>query len=233
MRASASSAPAAGTRQRRKEARPQELLEAALDLFVEKGFAATRSEEVAARAGVSKGTLYLYYQSKEELLQEVIRAHCADHIADAVEVVQAHQGPIADLVPLLYRTWWRQLGETRASGILKLMMSEVRNFPDLAAFYIREVSEPAHRLVELVLRRGIERGEFREVAVPELARALSAPVLFLALNQHGLGACCPMGVDARAVIEAQIDLVLHGLRRRPAPASSSDNVARPRRAAPA
>ncbi len=239
MKATAPSAPAAGTRQRRKEARPQELLDAALDLFVEKGYAATRSEEVAARAGVSKGTLYLYYGSKESLLQGVIRTYCADHIADGIAVVNSYEGPTADLIPLLYRTWWQRLGETRASGILKLVMSEVRNFPDLASFYLREVSEPAHRLIELVLERGIARGEFRDVDIGDLSLALAAPVLFLALDQHGLGACVPGRHDPRAVIEAQIDLVQHGLRKPAATApvartargraASPDNVARKRR----
>ena len=95
QRALSSAAPPAATRQRRKEARPQELLDAALDLFVEKGFAATRSEEVAARAGVSKGTLYLYYPSKEELLKEVIRHNVVNQIAEGVEIVRQFEGSSA------------------------------------------------------------------------------------------------------------------------------------------
>ena len=84
LSAAASASPAPG-RQRRKEARPQELLDAALDLFVEKGFAATRSEEVATRAGVSKGTLYLYYPSKEDLLKEVVRQNVVNRIFQGID----------------------------------------------------------------------------------------------------------------------------------------------------
>src|SRR5215218_8282565 len=97
--------PPPATRQRRKEARPQELLEAALALFVEKGFAATRAEEVAQRAGVSKGTLYLYYPSKEELFKAVVRQSLAALIAEGMELVQQHEGNSSSLLELLLNTW--------------------------------------------------------------------------------------------------------------------------------
>src|SRR5260221_2603731 len=116
--------PAAVPRQRRKDARPQELLDAALDLFVERGFAATRAEDVAARAGVSKGTLYLYYPSKEELLKEVIRANVINQIAGGEELIRRYEGGTAELLAKVLRIWWERIGETRASGIIKLMTSE-------------------------------------------------------------------------------------------------------------
>src|SRR5512138_3141151 len=93
-------------RQRRKEARPQELLDAALDLFVEKGFAATRSEEVAVRAGVSKGTLYLYYPSKEELLKEVVRQNVVNRIVRAVDLIRHFDGDTSELLARVLRLWW-------------------------------------------------------------------------------------------------------------------------------
>ena len=143
LRASSPATVPAALRQRRKEARPQELLDAALDLFVEKGFAATRSEEVAARAGVSKGTLYLYYPSKEELLKEVIRQNVVNQIAEGVEHrPRTSRAAPSELLAQVLRLWWERVGETRASGILKLMMSEVRNFPEIAQFYVDEVIEP-------------------------------------------------------------------------------------------
>lgn len=206
-----SASPAA--RQRRKEARPQELLDAALELFVEKGFAATRSEEVAARAGVSKGTLYLYYPSKEELLKAVIRANLSREIAEAEDIVRNFEGPTAELLSYLMDEWWRRIGETRASGICKLIISEVRNFPDIAQFYLDEVVLPAERMIGGVVRRGIERGEFRAVPVDDVVRALMAPILFLMLHKHSLGACPNIDrrLDAPHIIAVQMDLVLHGL----------------------
>src|SRR5215216_2588672 len=97
---------AAAPRQRRKEARPQELLDAALELFVEKGFAATRSEEVAARAGVAKGTLYLYYPSKEDLLKAVVRENLSALIAEAASIAGSFEGTTQELLVLLMQTWW-------------------------------------------------------------------------------------------------------------------------------
>ncbi len=212
QRALSSAASPAATHQRRKEARPQELLDAALDLFVEKGFAATRSEEVASRAGVSKGTLYLYYPSKEELLKEVIRHNVVNQIAEGIEIVRAFEGSSSELLGNVLRLWWERVGETRASGILKLMMSEVRNFPEIAQFWIDEVTSPADRMVAEIVQRGIDSGEFRPVNVGDVVHALISPLLFLVMNKHSLGACLPSEkLDPRAIIEAQIDLVLNGL----------------------
>jgi len=212
LRAHPSAAPPATSRQRRKEARPKELLDAALDLFVEKGFAATRSEEVAQRAGVSKGTLYLYYPSKEELLKEVIRHNVVNQIAEGFEIVRGFEGSSAELLAFVLHLWWERVGETPASGILKLMMSEVRNFPEIAQFWVDEVTSPADRMIAGIVEGGIERGEFRPVKVPDVVHALISPLLFLVMNKHSLGACMPSALlDPRAVIEAQIDLVLNGL----------------------
>ncbi|HEX2540063.1 MAG TPA: TetR/AcrR family transcriptional regulator [Caldimonas sp.] len=211
---------AAPPRQRRKEARPQELLDAALELFVEKGFAATRSEEVAARAGASKGTLYLYYPSKEELLKEVIRQNVVNQIAEGVEIIRGFTGSSSELLAHILRLWWQRVGETRASGILKLMMSEVRNFPELAQFYIEEVTLPCNRMLGELVQRGIDRGEFRDVEVGDVVHALVGPLLFLVMNKHSLGACSAAArLDPMPIIEAHIDLVLHGLEPRPARAA--------------
>jgi AcrR family transcriptional regulator len=225
QRALSPAAAPASTRQRRKEARPQELLDAALDLFVEKGFAATRSEEVASRAGVSKGTLYLYYPSKEELLKEVIRHNVVNQIAEGIEIVRGFEGSSAELLGYVLRLWWERVGETRASGILKLMMSEVRNFPEIAQFWIDEVTSPADRMIAEIVQRGIDSGEFRPVHVGDVVHALISPLLFLVMNKHSLGACVASAkLDPRAIIEAQIDLVLNGLhapaRARPAAAKT-------------
>ena len=117
-RASSKTAPPApaSARQRRKAARPQELLEAALALFVEKGFAATRSEEVAAKAGVSKGTLYLYYPSKEELFKAVVRESFGTKIAEGVSELGKHQGTMAELLTWMLWSWWERMGRTPAGS---------------------------------------------------------------------------------------------------------------------
>ncbi len=189
-----------------------ELLDAALDLFVERGFAATRSEDVAARAGVSKGTLYLYYPSKEELLKAVISHNVVNQIAEGSEIIRQFKGGSAELLAMVLLLWWERIGETRASGIIKLMTSEVRNFPEVAQFYVDEVVTPSNQMLAQVIQRGVDRGEFRGVNVPEVVHALVGPLIFLVLNKHSLGACSvSFMLEPRAVITALIDMVLNGL----------------------
>ena len=204
----------AAPRQRRKQARPQELLEAALALFVEKGFAATRSEEVAARAGVSKGTLYLYFPSKEELFKAVVRHNLTALIAEGEELVDCFEGPTPELLGHLMHEWWTRVVDTPASGIFKIMVSEARNFPDLAQFYLDEVMLPVRHLIARTIARGVERGEFRPLPVDDIVHALIAPVLFMALHKHALMPCGLRGVelDAQSFMRTQMELVLRGLQ---------------------
>ncbi|MEY4561488.1 MAG: hypothetical protein RLZZ618_765 [Pseudomonadota bacterium] len=204
------------SRQRRKEARPQELLDAALALFVEKGFAATRSEEVASRAGVSKGTLYLYYPSKEELLKAVIEQNLSQLIAHGNDIAEGFEGSTADLLALLLRTWWERVGNTPAGGIHKVIMSEVGNFPEIAAFYNEQVIVPAHLLITSTLQRGVERGEFRPMPLDVITHVLISPILFMALHKHSFGACQVTGseVNSEEMLTTHIDLALNGLRPR-------------------
>jgi AcrR family transcriptional regulator len=209
------------TRQRRKEARPQELLDAALALFVEKGFAAARADEVATRAGVSKGTLYLYYPSKEELFKAVVRHNLSSLIAEGIETLAAYPGSTGELLRYVIHTWWERVGATQAGGIHKVILAEARNFPEIAAFYAAEVIEPAHRLFQGIVERGIARGEFRVLPLADVAHAMIAPMIFLALHRHSIGACClpdTPAPDPRALLDTHVELLLHGLT--PAPGAA-------------
>jgi AcrR family transcriptional regulator len=203
-------------RQRRKDARPHELLDAALTLFVEKGFAATRAEEVAQLAGVSKGTLYLYYPSKEELLKAVIAQHLSARIAASAEEVRRIDGPMAPVLRKMLVPWWQQTYASAASGTFKLIITEVRNFPEIAEFYVREVIEPGHQLVGTILQRGIASGEFRAVDIESTVHSLLLPMVMLCTHKHALGACTPHAIDAEKFIADHVELVLSGLLRAPA-----------------
>jgi AcrR family transcriptional regulator len=200
-------------RGRRKEARPGELLDAALDLFVEKGFAATRSEEVAARAGVSKGTLFLYFPTKEELFKAVIRENLSGRFAEWNEEFATFEGSTADMVRYCMHVWWDRIGATQASGITKLIISEARNFPDIAAFYQQEVIRPGTDLIRRILQRGVARGEFRAVDVEYSVFSIIAPMIFLIMMKHSLGACSPQDypLDPERYVDAQIENLLQGL----------------------
>jgi TetR/AcrR family transcriptional regulator len=204
-------------RERRKEARPGELLDAALDLFVEKGFAATRAEEVAARAGVSKGTLFLYFPSKEELFKAVVRDNISGRFNEWNEEFHAFEGSTADMLRLCMKVWWERLGATRASGITKLIISEARNFPDIAAFYQQEVIKPAHELIRRILQRGEDRGEFQVLDMDYALFSVTAPMVFLIMMKHSLGVCVPQDypLDPERYVASQVETLLHGLLVRP------------------
>ena len=116
---------------------------------------------MAARAGVSKGTLFLYFPSKEELFKAVVRENISGRFREWNEEFRAFEGSSADMVRYCLKVWWERVGDTRASGITKLMMSEAQNFPELAAFYHQEVVQPGQDLIRRILQRGIDRGEFR------------------------------------------------------------------------
>ena len=198
--------------ERRKDARPQELLAAALGQFVERGFAATRLEDVARRAGVSKGTLYLYFANKEELFKAVVRENIVHAIGAAEQEVANHSGSSADLLRLILMNWWEQLGATELAGITKLMMAEANNFPDLAKFYDEEVISRGNALISSVLTRGMQRGEFRPLDPLVMTRVLTAPVLMLMMWTNDFLPCDAGPLDPVAYMNAFIDVSLRGLQ---------------------
>ncbi len=208
--------PAPHKRSRRKEARPAELLDAALTLFVEKGFAATRVEEVAALAGVSKGTLFLYFSSKEELFKEVIRQNIAGRIVEWNTRFEDFQGSTVELLRHAMTQWWEQIGATKTSGMIKLVLSEARNFPEIAVFYQREVIEPGQELMRRILKRGIDRGEFRPVNLDLAIYSVIAPMIFLIMWKHSMAPCLRSGanyalLDPHEYLRSQADILLNGL----------------------
>jgi TetR/AcrR family transcriptional regulator len=200
-------------RERRKEARPGELLAAALDLFVEKGFAATRAEEVAQRAGVSKGTLFLYFGSKEELFKAVVRENISGHYPGWHEKLQLFEGSTADMLHLCAQGWWDNIGATKACGISKLMLAEGGNFPDLQRFYEAEVIEPGNQLLHRILERGVKRGEFRaDLNLMDLVHLFVAPFLYLMVCKlGGLTDGPAMRIDPQRFLATQVDVFLGGI----------------------
>ena len=139
-----------------------------------------------------------------------------NQIAEGADIIRQFKGSSSELLGMVLLMWWERIGETRASGIIKLMTSEVRNFPEVAQFYVDEVITPSNQMLAQLIQRGIDRGEFRQVNVPEVVHALVGPLVFLVLNQHSLGACSvTYTLQPRVVIGALIDLVLHGLEPRP------------------
>lgn len=201
-------------RTRRKAARPGEILAAALTLFGERGFAATRLEDVADRAGVSKGTVYLYFAGKEALFEAVVGETLGLEIERAERLVDGHRGSQADLLAGLLAQIIAVAGRKEIGAIPKMVIAEAGNFPDLARFYLDNVIKRVFRLLTKVVERGIERGEFRAVDVASTVQVLLAPLLFVAQWRHAFEDLDDAPLDVAAIARAHVDLVLTGLRDR-------------------
>jgi len=171
---------------RRKEDRPEEILNAALELFTEKGFAATRMDDVARSAGISKGTLYNYFESKESIFHAVVQEMISPEIEKVETMVANYKGPTDHLLRQLIRAWWTNVGETRLSAIPKIVISESGNFPELAEFFVETVVKRARRLFTDVVSRGVVSGEFNTVETQAVARLIIAPLVYATIWQHSL-----------------------------------------------
>ncbi len=170
-------------RARRKADRPSEVLDAALDCFRERGFAATRMEDIAVRAGVSKGTVYLYYPSKQAVFEALVRANILPNLESAAASLVAHPGPASAQLRLMLDFVAQVTSNPRLVALPKLVLAEAGNFPDLAVFYRREVVGRGLAMLEGVLARGMAAGEFRPLPLTATARLFLAPLLLNALWQ--------------------------------------------------
>jgi len=206
-----SSVPA--TRRRRKEARPAELIDAAIEVFAEKGFAASRLEDVARRAGVSKGTAYLYFPNKEALFKAAVGEVVVTRIATSEREVEDWQGSTAELLRHVLKRW-AVVTSSRRGGLLKLIIAEARNFPELAAWYHAEVAERGQRLLRAVLQRGVDHGEFRPLDIEAVSLLIAAPMAFRAIWAHSLGACEASPLSDDRFNTAYFDFMVAGLRAR-------------------
>ncbi|MDB4915612.1 MAG: regulatory protein TetR [Gemmatimonadetes bacterium] len=162
------------------EERPKQILDAALAVFAERGLAAARLDDIAKLAGLSKGTIYLYFPNKEELFREVIRSSVIAFIANAEEYFEAEKDPMSSLLKWM-EGYWSWLRSPIFPAMHRMITSELHSFPDLAIFYATEVIERAQRLVRGMLERGMDAGVFRRMDPLVAARMLSA--LFVS---HGI-----------------------------------------------
>jgi len=198
-------------RRRRKEARPTELTAAALELFVVKGFAATRLDEIAALAGVSKGTLYLYFDSKEALFEAVIREGILPIVDSAGALAARHAGSSFDLLDALTYGWWDRIGTTRLSGIPKLLVAEAQNFPEVARFYYENVIRRGRALIADALCRGMKAGEFRQMDVETCIDVVIGPMMTLLVWRRAMAHCLEKQPDERAILAAHLEILRRGL----------------------
>lgn len=199
-------------RRRRKEARPAELIEAGLAEFAEKGFAATRMEDIAARADVVKGTIYLYFDNKEALFREAIRSRIEPAIANVQGIIESYPGDTQSLLREVFRTLYDKLVEGEARIILRIMIAEGPRIPEIVEFYHQDTVRVAKGLLTTILRRGIERGEFRADLPVDQPLIVVGPALAAAVWRMTFDPFDPLDVDAYAAAHA--DIMLNGLLRR-------------------
>jgi AcrR family transcriptional regulator len=199
-------------RTRRPDDRAAEIARAALELFVSRGFAATKLEDVAKAAGVSKGLPYLYFKSKEELFKAVIAEAIGEPLVKATEFVDGFEGPTEDLLRELI-VKFRAFAESPLGGVIKLILAEAGNFPDVARFYCSDFELRGRALFAKTLRRGVERGEFRPI--PDIDAAAIIVAQPLAMHSVWLRSLAPFEQQALtndAFYAAYLDLILAGLR---------------------
>jgi AcrR family transcriptional regulator len=199
-------------RTRRPDDRAREIIQAALQLFVTRGFAATRLDEVARAAGVSKGLPYVYFKSKEDLFKAVIGAAIGDPLVRANDFVESYEGRAEDLLRELV-AMFRHFAESPSGGVIKLILAEAGNFPEVARFFCENFDVRGRELFAKILRRGIDRGEFRPLPDVEAAAIIVAQPL--AMHSIWLRSLAPFDDSApsgQQFYAAYLDLVLEGLR---------------------
>jgi AcrR family transcriptional regulator len=207
-------APAGGPRprwRRRAADRPAEILNAALELFVKQGFAATRLDDVARRAGVTKGTIYLYFDSKQSLFRGIVESVLLPALQELEREVAEFAGPTDALIRRLVRHWWAVVSQQPLAGIPKLMVSEAANFPEFARFFVERVVRRARGLFAQVIERGMARGEIRKVDPALAARVLMAPMMFTAIWRGSMAPFDSEPFDVKTFLDLHLNSWLRGM----------------------
>lgn len=199
-------------RRRRKHARPRELMVAAMALFVEKGFAETRADEIAERAGVSKGTLYLYFDGKEQLFAELVAERFFCVFPFEVHE-QSDEGPVRESLRSVVLTWRRALIDGRMGGVVKLVFTEVHHFPVLADFWVHQVMAPTRAVVRQAVERGIANAEIRAVDPDLVMNALVQPLIATCLHRRVIAphGHCPFIAREHEPAGRHLEWLLRGL----------------------
>ena len=218
--------------ERRKEHRPGELLDAALEVFVARGYAAARLDDVAARAGVSKGTLYLYYAGKEDLFKAVVRVNIVPVIEQFRQRIEQATGSNDELLTNVLTDWWHCFSQPHIGGIIKLIIAEASNFPEIARFFHEEVASIGHGVIRQLIQRGVERQEFRKPCEMDVAAHLvMSPLVMKRIWAHSMTQCgvpqlVPCGAE---FIHHHVALILSLLRTPgtglPGPSASAGDTA--------
>jgi AcrR family transcriptional regulator len=198
-------------------------MSAALAVFGEHGLAAARLDDIAKRAGLSKGTIYLYFPNKEELFREMVRQTVVSQIEAGERQFDEATGTSTEALKAYMRSYWTFIRSPDFSPIFRLIHAEIPNFPELAQFYAQEVVARSHRLIASIITRGIASGEFREIDPLVAARMLTAPFVIHGLwcsHRHLLSSVAKKSDNE--ILDELMDFYLYAIRA-PASASMVDN----------
>ena len=198
------------TRRRRKAERPQEILEAAFVEFSRSGYAMTTLDQIAEGAGVTKGTIYVYFENKEHLFISMVREVTKAALDTVHEMLETHEGSTADLLRAQFSFIYQHIVEDRRRReVLRMLIAEAPRFPELADRYHQEILRPCLDMLRQAIQRGMDRGEFRNSAIIDLPQIVIAPIALVDLWMMMFDDRQPL--DLKAYFNAHLDLVLNGL----------------------
>ena len=202
------------TRRRRKAQRPQEIIEAAFLEFSKNGYAVTTLDQVAERAGVTKGTIYVYFESKEHLFISMVREAVKATMDTVEDIFERHDGSTADLLREQFSFIYDHIvQDRRRREIVRMLIAEASRFPALADRYYQEIHLPCMDLLTRTIQRGMDRGEIRRSAVTECPLVIIAPIALVDLWMMMFDERHPL--DLKKYFDAHLDLVLTGLLAKP------------------
>jgi AcrR family transcriptional regulator len=210
MTKTATSPASPGKRELQKEARRIAIIDAALEEFTAQGFTATKLDDVAERAGIGKGTIYLYFDSKESLFEEVVRRNLLGSEEMIENFISNFAGNTSELLAQHFRNMYLFTQNEKIPPLMAMVLGEGVRFPALSRFFHDEVIKPSQELMRRIIRRGVESGEFRADAEDVYTQILFAPILLGALGKLQFGAFAP--IDMADYSEKHIDCILRALK---------------------
>jgi AcrR family transcriptional regulator len=197
-------------REIQKEARRNAIIDAGFQEFALQGFTATKLDDVAVRAGIGKGTIYLYFDSKESLFEEVIRKNIFPLRDEARTHAAEFQGSATQLLTIHFHRMYAALHAGQMPQLVAMVMGEASRFPKIADFFFKEVVRANQELVTSILQRGIDSGEFRDSFPVDFTQILIAPAMISAIWRLQFSEQSPLDIETYAA--AHVDFVLHGLK---------------------
>ncbi|HEX4410203.1 MAG TPA: TetR/AcrR family transcriptional regulator [Xanthobacteraceae bacterium] len=197
-------------RRRRKADRPKEIIEAAFTEFSRNGYASTTLDQIAERAGVTKGTIYVYFENKEHLFISMVRDITEAALDTVDDMFDTHEGSTAELLRLQFSFIYEHLvDDHRKREVMRMLIAEAPRFPELTDRYYQEILQPCIERLKQVIQRGVDRGEFRDSPVTNSPQVVIAPIALLNLWLMMFGNRQPL--DLKAYFDAHLELVLNGL----------------------